>query len=189
MALEFAYSLDGSSVSNVKDFPLDAGGTASSGYNTGISGLTGTNPYFPKKGDLVYLNAGLLRKSYNVASPKASGIIEGFEYTGIGQAASATNPNNYAAANASNTSSVTNTTKYPNGIAKVRIESDSVYRIPVNAGTAGNANVGNSYNVVLDTTGDQKIDLTLSTNPVFKVVDYSPDGKTAFVMMNTNTTF
>lgn len=189
MALEFAYALDGSVISSIKDFPLDVAGTASSGYNTGISGLTGTNPYFPKKGDLVYLNAGLLRKGYNVASPKSHGIIEGFEFTGIGQAATSTNPNNYAATNASSTASITNTTKYPNGLAKIRVETDSVYRVPVNSGTCGNANVGNSYNIVLGTDGDQKIDLTLSTNPVFKVVDYSPDGKTAFVMLASNNTF
>lgn len=175
MAFQFAYSLDGSAVSNVKDFPLDT----LANYKSGA----GTNDV--KKGDGVLLNAGLIRRQANVASPKIIGVVEGVEFTGLvaqGQP--------YAATNSSFTASATDTTRYPNGVVKVRIESDSVYRIPLKTGqTATNANVGVAYGLSLDAAGDQTVDITNVSNLAVKIVDISKDGKTAFVIVNSNNTF
>lgn len=178
MPFEFAYSLDSSAVSAIKDFPLDT----VTNYQNGV----GTNGY--KKGDLVFLNAsGLIARSKDAASNKAIGVLEGLTFTGLVQQGQP-----YAATNSSFTASVTDTTKYPNGLCKIRIESDSVYRVPVKSGqTATNANLGVAYCISQDATGDQTIDITKTTagQTLVKVVDYSKDGKFVFVIMASNTTF
>lgn len=192
MAFEYAYSLDASAVSNIKDFPLDTTGTASTGFNIGFTGLTGgATAYYPRKGDLVFLNAGLLRKSYNLVSPKANGVIEGFEFTGLGQGPTGSQPFDYSAKNASFTADVTSTTKYANGLAKVRVETDSVYRVPLKAGqTATVAMIGGSYGIFTDTiTGDQTVDNTQTVNVVVKIVDVDLKTNNVFCMMATNNTF
>jgi hypothetical protein len=183
MAFEFAYALDGSTVSNIKDFPLDAVGVSSSGYNIGIANTTK-----PKKGDCVFLVSGKMRKQYDVATPKPVGVIEGFEFTGLAQAG------DYAAtaANAGFAVSALDTVKYPNGVAKVRIEADSVYRISPKAGQTVTAGlIGGSYNVFIDTANNnnQQIDITASTNAVVKVVDVDIAKNVLFVMMVSNNTF
>lgn len=175
MAFQFAYSLDSSAISTIKDFPLDT--------VVNYQNAVGTNGV--KKGDLVFLNAGLVRRTTNVATPKAIGIVEGTEFLGLvaqGQP--------MAAVEAAQTAQAVSTTRNPNGVVKVRVESDSVYRVPVKSGqTAAQANVGGQYGISQDAAGDQTIDLTQVTNILVKVVDYSVDGKTVFVIMSTNTTF
>jgi hypothetical protein len=175
MAFQFAYSLDGSAVSNIKDFPLDTVANYKSG--------AGTNDV--KKGDGVLLNAGLIRRQANAASPKIIGVVEGLEFTGL-----VASGQPYAAVNSSFTASATDTTKFPNGVVKVRVESDSVYRIPVTSGqTATNANLGVAYGISLSAAGDQTVDLTNTTNLAVKVVDRSADGKTVYVVVSSNSTF
>jgi hypothetical protein len=67
MAFQMAYSLDGSGVSSIQDFPLDT----LANYQSGA----GTNGY--KKGDLVSLNAGGKIYRTKAADVKAIGVIEG----------------------------------------------------------------------------------------------------------------
>lgn len=183
MSLEFAYSLDGSDAMEIKDFPLDTWATAAAGYNQGITG----NSAAPKKGDAVYLSGGKLRRAADAANQKVIGIVEGFEFVGLGGPATSTNPVDNSAKNASYVASVTDAVRYPNGVAKVRIANNAVYRIPV-ATTAGPANVGAAYGITVAATGDQTLDLTETVNTVFKVVDYAPGGKIAYVVAVTNPT-
>lgn len=183
MALEFAYTLDGTDAMEVKDFPLDTWAVAAAGYNAGIA----ANSAAPKKGDLVYLSGGKLRRAADAAGQKPVGIIEGFEFVGLGGPATLTNPVDNSAANTAFTASVTDTTRYPNGLAKVRTANDAVYRIPV-VTTAGAANVGVAYGITIAATGDQSLDLTDTVNTVLKVVDYAPGGKIAYVVAVTNPT-
>ena len=174
MAFTFAYTLSGSTTSEVKDFPLDT----LVNYQNGV----GTNG--PKQGDLVFLNAGLLKRTKDAATPKAIGALEGVEFLGL---VGAGQP--YAATDASITASAIDKTRNPNGVGKVRLYQDAVYRVPVKAGqTVANANVGASYGIFQDAAGDQTLDLTNTTNVIAKVLDYSKDGKTAFVLLATNTT-
>jgi hypothetical protein len=173
MALQFAYSLDGSGISSIQDFALDTNAT----YKTG----SGTND--PKKGDLVALNAGGKLIRANAASTKAIGVLEGFEFLGLvaqGQP--------YAAARASWNDSAQDTTKYPNGVGKVRVEGDTVYRVPI-SGTASSVIVGGAYNIILDAAGDQKLNQALQTVPLLKVVDVDVANAIAFVTMSSNNTF
>jgi hypothetical protein len=182
MAFEFAYSLDGGAVSTIKDFPLDTVGVSSSGYNVGIA-----NTIKPRKGDCVFINAGKLRKQYDVVTPKAVGVVEGFEFLGLADVGST-----YAATNSSFTFGGIDTVKYPNGVAKVRIETDSVYRVSPKSGQTVTAGlIGNSYNIFVDTANnnDQSIDITLSTNSVVKVVDVDIAKNKLYVIMATNNTF
>jgi hypothetical protein len=269
MALEFAYSLDGYASSAVKDMPL----TATATYNASA----GTNA--PKKGDAVSFVGGTGSTAGFVIRTKSSdtksiGIIEGFEFGGLGQggsyaatSASGTNESQgaqllgvqatavgatgvvtlsaatniaagtviyfgtalgsltantpyYVSSGAANGTSITVTAlsapetalsgvttassqtiavyaalnpKFPFGVAKVRVESDSVYRIPVNqAGTiktATQAHVGQSFQLVLDSAGDQTLNLNATANGTFKVVDVSKDGKTAYVIISSNASF
>lgn len=173
MAFQYAYSLDAGDVAVIKDFPLDT----VANYKTGA----GTNDH--KKGDLVFLSAGLARRvTAATATGTSLGVSEGGEFTGLvaqGQP--------YAATNAAITSDSISATKFPNGITKVRPDKAAVYRVPVNqAGakqTADNADIGKALNIILDAAGDQKVDLNLTTVPHVKVVDYSKDGKTVFVTL------
>lgn len=175
MGFVFSYSLDGTAHSDIKDFPLDT----LTNYQNG----TGTNGY--KRGDAVFFNAGLLRRVNNAAGAKAIGVLEGVEFVGLvaqGQP--------YAAANASFTASAVDTTKYPNGIGKVRVETDSVYKVPLKAGqTASNANLGVAYGISVDAAGNQSVDTTNVANPVVKIVDYTPDKLSVLCIMSTNNTF
>lgn len=168
MAFEFAYTTDGTSVGIVKDFPLDT----LENYKNG----TGTNGV--KKGDLVVLNNGLVRRA-DAKATAALGVVEGTEFTGLvaqGQP--------YAATNSSFTAEAIDKTKYPNGVVKVRYHANAVYRVPVKAGqTATNANIGNLYGIATDASGNQTVDLTSTTNTVVKVIDVSKDGKTVFVTL------
>lgn len=178
MAFQFAYSLDGAAVATVKDFPLDT----LANYQSGA----GTNGY--KKGDGVLLSAGLVRRQANAASPKIIGVVEGFEFLGL-----VASGQPYAAVNSGQTFQGTDTTKYPNGVAKIRIESDSVYKVPVfQTGavvTAANSHVGGSYGLGLTAAGDQQVDLNNTTNLAVKIVDRSLDGKTVFVVVASNASF
>lgn len=168
MAFQFAYKMDGQSVGVVKDFLLDT----LTNYQNG----TGTNGV--KKGDLVILNNGLVRRAAST-STAAIGVVEGTEFTGLvaqGQP--------YAATNSSFTAEAIDTTKYPNGVVKVRYHADAVYRVPVKSGqTATNANIGNLYGIATDASGDQTVDLTNTTNTLVRIVEISKDGKTVFVTL------
>jgi hypothetical protein len=166
MAFQFAYALDGEASSIIKDFPLDT--TA----NYGTGGML--------KGDLVILNAGLLRKATATTTSGTSlGVTEGKEFTGISQGG------DYAATNSSFTAKVTDTTNFPNGVGKVRIDKSSViFRVPVKSGqTLSNANRGVSYGIFVDANNDQQLDTTNTTATLCKVIDFAPDGKTAFVQL------
>jgi hypothetical protein len=168
MAFIFAYSLDGDGAIAVKDFPVDT----AANYKL----AAGTNDQ--KKGDLVFQSAGLVRRSV-VTTGVALGVTEGGAFTGL---VSAGQP--YAATNASQTAEIANLAYNPNGIAKVRIDKSSVYRVPVKAGqTATNANLGVSYAIFLDAAGDQTVDIATVTTPAVKVLDRSMDGKTLFVTL------
>lgn len=164
MAFVFAYSLDGNYANIIKDFPLD------------------TAANFPvadqKKGTLVNQTAGLLRKM-GAASGTSVGVLEGGEFTGLAGAP-------YAATNSSFTAEHIATTKFVNGVGKVRIDKSSVYRVPVyQTGavvTATAAHIGGSYAINL-ATGDQQVDLNVTATPSVKVVDRTPDGKTVFVTL------
>jgi hypothetical protein len=173
MAFSFAYSLDGSGVSSIQDFALQT--------TTLYKASAGTNDY--KRGDLVALDATGKLVRANAASTKAIGILEGQEFLGLvaqGQP--------YAAARSSFNDSAQDTTKYPNGVGKVRVESDSVYRVPI-SGTAASVIVGAAYNIILDAAGDQKLNQALQTVPLVKVVDVDVANAIAYVTMNSNNTF
>lgn len=167
MAFQFAYDLTGDGTSVVKDFPLDTAGN----YGTGGA----------KKGDLVYQNAGLLRKAgAATASGTSLGVLEGQEFLGLiaqGQP--------YAAVNSSFTASAINTTKNPNGVGKVRNnKATSVFKAPVKSGqTAANANLSVAYGLFVDANNDQQVDLTNTTATLVKVLDFTPDGKYVFVTL------
>lgn len=171
MAFTFAYSLDGDGNNVVKDYSLDT----LTNYQNG----TGTNGV--KRGDLVFLNAGLVRRAgAATTSGTGLGVLEGGEFTGLvaqGQP--------YAAVNSSFTASSINTTKNPNGVGKVRADKTScVYKVPAKSGqTLANANIGVAYGIAVDATGDQTIDTTNTTATLCKVIDYTPDGKYAFVQL------
>jgi hypothetical protein len=165
MAFQFAYSLNGDGTGVVKDYPLDTVGN----YGTGGA----------KKGDLVFLSAGKLRRVL-AATPTgtALGNLEGQEFLGLvaqGQP--------FAAVNSSFTADAINTTKNPNGVGKVRPDKTAaVYKVPVKAGqTAAPSNIGIAYNIFVDANNDQQADLSLTTVPHVKIVDYTTDGKFVFV--------
>jgi hypothetical protein len=171
MALSFAYSLDGSGLSSIQDFPLDT----VSNYQSGA----GTNGF--KKGDMVSLNASGKTIRTKAADTKSIGVVEGFEFTGLvaqGQP--------YAAARASWNDSAQDTTKYPNGVVKVRVETDSVYRVPY---TGGTPIIGTAYAIVLDAAGDQKLNVASVVNPLLKVIDVDTATTMAYVIMASNNTF
>lgn len=168
MAFEFAYSLNGNAAPVVKDLPLDT----LTNYQNG----TGTNGV--KRGDLVFLNNGLVRRT-GATTGQAVGVVQGKEFMGL-----VAQGQEYAAANSSFTAEALNTTKYPNGVVKVNMDNDSVYRVPVKSGqTATNANIGKVYGIAVDAKGDQTVDLTNTTQTVVKVIDISKDGKTVFVKL------
>jgi uncharacterized membrane protein len=167
MAFQFAYTLDGEAASPVKDFALD---TAA---NYGTGGV--------KKGDLVFLSGGLVRKVQAATVANSGlGVIEGQEFLGLvapGQP--------YAATNTSFTAQAINTTKNPNGVGKVRADKSSVvYKVPVKSGqTAATANVGTAYGIALDGNNDQSVDLTVTATAQAKVIDYTTDGKFVYVTL------
>jgi uncharacterized membrane protein len=167
MAFQFAYTLDGEAASPVKDFALD------SAANYGTGGV--------KKGDLVFLSGGLVRKVQAATVANSGlGVIEGQEFVGLvapGQP--------YAATNTSFTSQAINTTKNPNGVGKVRADKSSVvYKVPVKSGqTAATANVGTAYGIALDGNNDQSVDLTVTATAQAKVIDYTTDGKFVYVTL------
>jgi copper(I)-binding protein len=105
--------------------------------------------------------------------------MDGGEFTGL-----AGSP--YTATNASFTASATDTTKYPNGIGKVRMDKAAVYKVPVSQAsgvvTATTANIGLSYAILVN-TNDQQVDLNTTTTPSVKVIDFSKDGKFVFVTL------
>jgi hypothetical protein len=167
MAFQFAYTLDGEAASPVKDFALDTAG------NYGTGGV--------KKGDLVFLSGGLVRKVQAATVANSGlGVIEGQEFLGLvapGQP--------YAATNTSFTAQAINTTKNPNGVGKVRADKSSVvYKVPVKSGqTAATVNVGVGYGIALDGNNDQSIDLTVTATAQAKVIDYTTDGKFVYVTL------
>jgi uncharacterized membrane protein len=167
MAFQFAYTLDGEAASPVKDFALD------SAANYGTGGV--------KKGDLVFLSGGLVRKVQAATVANSGlGVIEGQEFVGLvapGQP--------YAATNTSFTAQAINTTKNPNGVGKVRADKSSVvYKVPVKSGqTAATANVGTAYGIALDGNNDQSVDLTVTATAQAKVIDYTTDGKFVYVTL------
>jgi hypothetical protein len=167
MAFQFAYTLDGEAASPVKDYALDTAG------NYGTGGV--------KKGDLVFLSGGLVRKVQAATVANSGlGVIEGQEFLGLvapGQP--------YAATNTSFTAQAINTTKNPNGVGKVRADKTSVvYKVPVKSGqTAATTNVGTAYGIALDGNNDQSVDLTVTATAQAKVIDYTTDGKFVYVTL------
>lgn len=168
MAFTLAYTLDADSADVIKDFALDTAANYGTGYCL--------------KGDLVLLSSGLLRKANATTTASgAFGVLEGGEFMGL---VSQGQP--YAAVNTSFTSQALNTTKYPNGIGKVRIDKTAcVFKVPLKAGqTATNANIGVSYGLSVDANGDQTVDTTNTTYSLVKVIDFSADQKSVFVTVN-----
>jgi hypothetical protein len=167
MAFVFAYGLDGTLTTPIKDMPLE---TVTNYTNGGM-----------KKGDLVTTTAAGLIKRVGAAGGAGIGVTEGGEFTGLAGAP-------YTATNASFTASSIDTTKNPNGVAKVRMDKAAVYKVPVAQSgakqTANNADIGVSYSILLAAgTNDQTVDLNTTTTPSVKVVDYSKDGKFVFVTL------
>jgi hypothetical protein len=171
MAFVYVYSQDGDTANVIADQALDTASNYPNG--TGTNGVT--------KGDLVFLASGLLKRAaVATASGSALGVLEGTEFTGLvaqGQP--------YAATNASGTASATNTTLFPNGVGKVRMDKSScVYKVPVKSGqTAANTNVGVAYGIAVDATGDQTVDLTNTTTTHVKVVGRTDSGAHVFVQL------
>lgn len=175
-SFEFAYSLDGSAVATIKDFPLAAAATYKSG--------AGTND--ATRGDLVALSAGTLVRAIATTS-KAIGVLEGLEFTGLvaqGQP--------YAATNVATTSKIVGDARFVNGIGKIRIEGDSVYRTSPKSGqTAAQSMVGTAYAIFLDAAGNQTIDTSVA-NPAtsqVKVVDVDTVRNLLYVVVASNNSF
>lgn len=167
MAFVFAYSLDGNHAGPVVDLPQDT--NANYRNTVGTSNVT--------KGDLVFLNAGLLKRTINAATPKASGVVEGTEFLGL---VAAGQP--YAAAKGSFNAAAENLTLFPNGVVKVRRDPLSVYKVAASSGqTATVANIGGSYGISQISSGEQFVDLTNTTNLLVKVEAMTPDGKFVYV--------
>ena len=174
MAFQYVYSLDGDNISAINDLPLDTAANYKVTAGAGTNGVT--------KGDLVFQTAGLLRRN-GTATGAGIGVLEGTEFTGL---IAAGQP--YAATNSSFTSAVTDTTRYPNGIGKVRQDKAvAVYKVPVfQTGavvTATNAHIGATYCLGLSAAGDQQVDLNTTTTPAVKVIDRSTDGKFVLVTL------
>lgn len=169
MGFQFAYSLDGTSAHPISDMPLD----------TVANYKTGAGTADAKSGDLVFMNSGLLRRVIaGTGSTNTAGVLEGTEFLGLvaqGQP--------YAATNSSFTAEAVST-KYPNGVGKVRRDKNAVYKVPVGAGqTATNTHLNQSYTIALDAVGDQTVNLAVQTTPCVKVIDYTKDGKFVFVTL------
>lgn len=168
MAFVYAYTL-GSCV--VKDFPLDT--AANYKASAGTNGVT--------KGDLVFQSGGLLRRAIATTGSSVLGVVEGTEFTGL-----VASGQPYAATKSSFTDAATDTAQNPNGVGKVRIDKDVVYKVPVQQTgtiTATNAHIGGSYTIALDAAGDQTVDLDVQTTPCVKVVERSADGKFVWVTL------
>jgi hypothetical protein len=171
MAFVYAYSLDGDNSNAINDLPLD---TLANYKTAGTNGVT--------KGDLVFQSSGLLRRN-GVTTGAGIGVLEGTEFMGLvaqGQP--------YAATNSSFTANALNTTIYPNGLGKVRMDKSScVYKVPVyQTGavvTATNAHLGSTFALGIDAAGDQTVDLNTTTTPAVKVVGLAVDGKSVFVQL------
>lgn len=173
MAFVFAYSLNGEPASNIMDFPLDTLSNYQNG--TGTNGVT--------KGDLVFLKTGLVERAGATTTTAPAGVVEGTEFMGLvaqGQP--------YAATNSSFIASALNTTVYPNGVVKLRVDASSVYEAPLVAGqTATNANLGVAYGIACDANGNQHVDTTNTTDTLVKVVALNPaDNTKVFVTLTTN---
>jgi hypothetical protein len=171
MAFQFAYTQGGDAGVAIYDFPIDT----VANYKTGA----GTND--AKKGDLVFISGGLLRKAVSTTGNVTLGVLEGGGFTGL---VAAGQP--YAATNSSFTAEIIDTAKNPNGIGKVRIDKTAVYKVPVQQTgitTATNAHIGQSYTIALDAAGDQTVDLDVQTTPCVKVIDRTLDGKFVYVTL------
>lgn len=150
MAFVFAYSLDSNAAQAIVDLPLDTAGNFAVAQQT--------------KGSLVKSVSGLLQKcGTGAAGTGAVGVLEGGEFTGLvaqGQP--------YAATNASQIASATDTTAFPNGVGKVRMDKAAVYKVKASAAVT-NANIGASYGITL-TGSDQTVNIADTTNLAVKVV-------------------
>lgn len=170
MAFVYAYNLPATGFGVVVDLPLET--------LTNYKNAVGTNGF--TKGDAVTTVAGLLKRSKDDATAnKITGVLEGIEFLGLADGGT------YAATNASFNASAIDTTAFPNGVGKVRMDSNAVYRVPVKAGqTAANANLQVSYGLSQDAAGDQTVDLTnITTNVKVKVIGFTKDGKSVFVTL------
>ena len=162
MSFIFAYTLDGDSTGVVKDYPLDTIG------NFPVAGQL--------KGTLVKLASGLLQRcGTGAAGTGGIGVMEGIEFTGLiaqGQP--------YAAKNTSFTASITDTTRYANGMGKVRIDKTSaVYKVKASAAVT-NSHVGGKYGITLTGT-DQIVNLADTTNQAVTVVDIDIPNQSLYV--------
>lgn len=150
MAFLFAYTLTGDSANVIKDVPVDTAG------NFAVANR--------KKGTLVKMVAGLAQAAgTGAAGVGGIGVMEGEEFTGLiaqGQP--------YAAKNTSFTASITDTTAFPNGMVKVRMDKTSVYKVKGSV-AAANSHIGGQYGITL-TAGDQTVNIADTTNKVVTVV-------------------
>lgn len=158
MAFTYAYSLGGG-MSTIVDYPLET----VANYKNGVTRTNGVT-----KGDPVLLVSGLLKagKDGATATVKILGVLEGVEFKGLADGGT------YAASSASFGSHVLDATNFPNGVGKVRIDNDAVYKLPTKATqTLANANVGVSYGIFQDTTtGDYQMDTGSTTTNVLVTV-------------------
>jgi hypothetical protein len=124
----------------------------------------------------------LRRSIATTGSATVAGVLEGGEFLGL-----VASGQPYAATKSSFLDSASDTSRYPNGVGKVRVDKAAVYRVAVN--TAGatdfatNAHIGQSYTIALDAAGDQTVDLNVQTTPCVKVIDRSADGTVVFVTL------
>lgn len=158
MAFEVAYSLQSNVISPAKDIPLHGTST-------------------PKKGELVKLVTGLAQKTAT-AGGTSDGVMVGKEFMGL-----VAQGQEYAAPNAALTNvNISNA----NGTGKVILDKNIVYRVPVYQGGAKDAPVAadrNSTFAINTVSGDQQVDLNVTTTPSVKVIDWTPDGKFVFVTL------
>lgn len=173
MAFIMAYSMTGDLASPIKDLPLDT----NTNYLNGASGVTA-----PKKGDLVMMTASGLVKRCKAGAIGAGnaiiGVLESKEFMGLvaqGQ------PN--AAVNSSFASEALNTTKFPNGVGKVRMDKQVVYKVALKAAAADPV-LNLAYGIAVDgTTGDQTVDTADTTNTYVTIVDYDATSKMCWVTL------
>lgn len=112
-----------------------------------------------KKGDFVVTDASGNIVKVAAAGATITGVLEGSEFTGLVP----------GTANASKTAAVTGAA---NGVGKVRINREAVYRIP--AGNITAANIGSTVGVTAAHAGD-----TAAAAKPLRVI--AVDGSTAFV--------
>lgn len=124
--------------------------------------------YTPKKGDIVKLNGTgeVIVGTAGAADTAVLGVCEGGNFTGLVPGTPVVSTNN------------------PGSIAKVRVDSASVYRIPLKAAGATPV-VGTKYGTIL-VSGDFQLDTAVvAAGAIYKVVSYDSVTRDVFVAIDS----